>query len=57
MIELVYETGKDIIMFLVITLIFSMLFGDKAAEYMVLIVLLGMIVLNSKEFVTFLKDF
>lgn len=57
MINAVYQNGKQILGFLVIVLIFSMSAGEKPTQIMVLIVLLGMILVNSNEFITFLKDF
>lgn len=52
-----YDNGKSIIGFLVIVLVFSMAFGEKATQYMVLLVLLGMVLINWKEFTKFLADF
>lgn len=50
-----YENGKSIIAFLVIVLVFSMAFGESATSKMVLLVLLGMILINSKKFIGLLQ--
>lgn len=52
-----YDNGKQIIGFLVIVLVFSLATNEKTTEYMVLLVLLGMVLLNSESFIEFLKDY
>lgn len=55
--ESFYNNGKQIIGFLVIVLIFSMATNEKVTQYMVLLVMLGMVLINSDTFTEFLKDF
>ena len=51
-----YNSFKAIVTFLIITLVFTMITDEKTSEKMVLIVLLGMLLLNSEEFITFLTS-
>lgn len=51
-----YNNGKSIIGFLVIVLVFSMAFGEDTAQKMVLLVLLGMVLINSNKFISVLKS-
>lgn len=53
--QTVYENFKMIVLFMVITLLFSLAFGDGATEKMVLLVLLSMIILNSTSIIDFMK--
>lgn len=52
-----YDNGKTVIGFLVIVLVFSMAFGEDATGKMVLLVLLGMVLINSNKFIGFLETF
>lgn len=56
-IKTVYENYKMIVLFMGITLVFSLAFGDKTAEHMVLLVLLSIVLLNADEFSQFIKRF
>ena len=53
--QTVYENFKMIVLFMVITLLFSLAFGDSATEKMVLLVLLSMVILNSTSIINFMK--
>lgn len=55
--ETFYQSGKAILGFLVIVLIFSMATNQSTTEKMVLLVLLGTLLFNTQTFVNFLKDF
>lgn len=49
------EFGK-IIGFMVMTLVIEMTMGQKVEKYWLILILLGMVLLNSEKFNNFLKD-
>ena len=51
-----YDNGKEVIGFLIIVLVFSMTTDEKTTQYMILIVLLGMVLFNADTVVEFLKE-
>lgn len=53
----VYDNFKMIVLFMGITLVFSLMFGDSATEKMVLLVLLSIVLLNADEFTEFINRF
>lgn len=55
--ESLYKNGKAVMGFLVIVLIFSLSGNEKLTERMVLLVLLGMVLINSEKFLSFLNIF
>lgn len=50
-----YNSMKAIIGFLVIMILLSTFFGDKAAQNMALFILLGMVLLNADALTKFLE--
>lgn len=56
MMEKFYKDFGFVIGFMVIVLIWNMGFGSKATQYMLLLVLAGMLVLNAADMTKFLEN-
>ena len=50
-----YNSMKTIIIFLIIMILISVMVGEKSAQNMAMFILLGMLLINSDNIVTFLK--
>ena len=50
-----YNSMKTIIIFLIIMIMISVMVGEKSAQNMAMFILLGMLLINSDNIVTFLK--
>lgn len=55
--QIFYNNIRQIIMFLVIVLIFTMATDQKTTNMMILLVLLGAVLINADTMITFLKKF
>lgn len=52
----VYMASKTILLFLFIVLIIQTMFGEKASQNMILMILFSMLVLNSDKVASYLKS-
>lgn len=55
--KIFYDNIKEIILFLVIVLIFTMATNEKTTQMMILLVMLGAVLLNADTIISFLKKF
>lgn len=52
----IYNRFTFIVAFMVFVVFFNMIFGSKSTEYLLILILLGMVLTNSKKITGLFKD-